>query len=67
MSLFSYLLKTSENQRFSDVIWEYRKRIRLKGSIVALLYCKLKSNLHAPLQEVLVQVPKTKTDAIMFC
>ena len=67
MPLFSYLLKTSDNQRFSDVIWEYRKRIRLKGSIVGLLYCKIKSNLHAPIQEALAQVPKTKTDAIMFC
>ena len=28
---------------------------------------KLKSNFYAPLQHVLVQASKTKTDAIMFC
>ena len=27
---------------------------------------KLKSNFYTPLQQVLVQVPKTKTDAIML-
>ena len=38
MPLVSYPLKTSDNQRFSDVYWDYRKRpvklIRLKRSIV---------------------------------
>ena len=40
---------TTDKQRFSDVLWEYRKRpvkgIRLKGRIVA----KLKSNFYPPL------------------
>ena len=58
--LVSYPLKTSDNQQFSDVFWEYRKRpvkwIRLKRSIVA----SNKIYFYAPLRQVLVQVSKTK-------
>ena len=63
----SYPLKTSDNQRLSDIFWEYRKRSENKLGQKEAQLDKLKSDFYVPLQQVLVQVSKAKTDAIMFC
>ena len=38
---FPYPLKTSENQRFSDVFWEYRKRQVARNGLITTVLHKL--------------------------